>query len=237
MNALRMGLDVAVDTIREVASKYEDSGPSTSGYGVGPPKIESGAYSTGRMQGFGRDGSRHQMEAPSDSTAYREREVERTATGAPKVESGYYSTGKMRGFGSNDVRPNYPKPGSALDRQWNGGGAERADEGWTRNAGPEGGFIRSSAAGGGGGGSGGGGGAVRVPGGYAVPGASRTSGGGGGYSGGGGGYMDEENGYRGGGYRDESRHAAERIGDRIGGYRGGYVSREAYDRDERVPEG
>ena len=65
MNALRMGLDVAVDTIREVASKYEDSGPSTSGYGVGPPKIESGAYSTGRMQGFGRDGSRHQMEAPS----------------------------------------------------------------------------------------------------------------------------------------------------------------------------
>ena len=118
MNALRMGLDVAVDTIREVASKYEDSGPSTSGYGVGPPKIESGAYSTGRMQGFGRDGSRHQMEAPSDSTAYREREVERTATGAPKVESGYYSTGKMRGFGSNDVRPNYPKPGSALDRQW-----------------------------------------------------------------------------------------------------------------------
>ena len=127
MNALRMGLDVAVDTIREVASKYEDSGPSTSGYGVGPPKIESGAYSTGRMQGFGRDGGRHHMEAPSDSTAHREREVERTATGAPKVESGYYSTGKMRGFGSDDVRPNYPKPGSALDRQWNGGGAERVN--------------------------------------------------------------------------------------------------------------
>ena len=156
MNALRMGLDVAVDTIREVASKYEDSGPSTSGYGVGPPKIESGAYSTGRMQGFGRDGGRHHMEAPSDSTAHREREVERTATGAPKVESGYYSTGKMRGFGSDDVRPNYPKPGSALDRQWNGGGAERVEEGWTRSAGPEGGFIRSSAAGGGGGGGGGG---------------------------------------------------------------------------------
>ena len=226
MNALRMGLDVAVDTIREVASKYEDSGPSTSGYGVGPPKIESGAYSTGRMQGFGRDGGRHHMEAPSDSTAHREREVERTATGAPKVESGYYSTGKMRGFGSDDVRPNYPKPGSALDRQWNGGGAERVEEGWTRSAGPEGGFIRSSAAGGGGGGGsgGGGGGAVRVPGGYAVPGAPRTSGGGGGcgHSGGGGGgyrdddngyrgggYRDDENGYRGGGYRDESRHAAD----------------------------
>ena len=38
MNALRMGLDVAVDTMREVASKYEDNGPSTSGYGVGPPR-------------------------------------------------------------------------------------------------------------------------------------------------------------------------------------------------------
>jgi hypothetical protein len=89
MNALRMGLDVAVDTMREVASKYEDNGPSTSGYGVGPPsshgpsKIESGAYSSGRMQGFGRDGDRHQMEAPSDSAAHREREVDRTATGAP----------------------------------------------------------------------------------------------------------------------------------------------------------
>ena len=84
----------------------------------------------------------------------------------------------MRGFGPNDARearPNYPKPGSALDREWNGGGdrGDRGGEGWTRNAGPEGGFVRNS--GGGGGGSGGGG-----------------SGGGGG----GGGGIDEANGSR-----------------------------------------
>ena len=171
MNTLRMGLDVAVDTLRDVAAKYEDSGPSTSGYGVGPAKLESGSYSSGKMQahgtatpealgarlgrvgavraaasllvdllrgwvaaceplprpdwpsplrtlatraphlrpvsdprhqGFGRDGGRHQMDAPSDSAAHRERDVERTATGAPKVESGFYSSGKMRGFGPGD---------------------------------------------------------------------------------------------------------------------------------------
>ena len=34
------------------------------------------------------------MEAPSDSAAHREREVDRTATGAPKVDSGYYSSGE-----------------------------------------------------------------------------------------------------------------------------------------------
>ena len=189
MNALRMGLDVAVDTMREVASKYEDNGPSTSGYGVGPTsshggpsKIETGSYSSGRMQGFGRDGGRHQMEAPSDSAAHRERDVDRTATGAPKVETGYYSSGKMQGFGPNgaqESRPNYPKPGSALDREWNGGGdrGDRGGEGWIRNPGPEGGFVRSSG-GGGNGGGGNGGASARVPGGYAVPGAARSGHGG-----------------------------------------------------------
>ena len=55
MEILRDGINAAVDKVRELAES-DSSGPSTMGAAArnfGPPKVESGYYSTGRMQGFG----------------------------------------------------------------------------------------------------------------------------------------------------------------------------------------
>ena len=63
MDLLKTIADTTVDKLREVAASYEDNNLSTGAYrngeNVGPPKIESGYYSTGRMEGFGSDSVRH----------------------------------------------------------------------------------------------------------------------------------------------------------------------------------
>lgn len=59
-SAVKTVADVAVDKAREMAEEYGERGLSTGAYRgreghQGPPKIESGYYSTGRMVGFGSD--------------------------------------------------------------------------------------------------------------------------------------------------------------------------------------
>ena len=107
MNALRIGLDATIDKVRDISAQYSDSGPSTNGFGVGrgererdfdrtatgAPKVETGYYSSGKMQGFGSDGKTHRSDDP--------------AHGEGRSERRDYSSGgaRMQGFGREDGRP------------------------------------------------------------------------------------------------------------------------------------
>ena len=50
-------LEAIEDKVRDVAATWEESKRSSE-Y-TGPPKLESGYYSSGRMQGFGSDSTSH----------------------------------------------------------------------------------------------------------------------------------------------------------------------------------
>ena len=114
LESVASGLDKVRETI------HETTAPPRGGRSDGPPKLESGFYSSGRMAGFGSDGRSHRPEEEDPRAAYdrgdhrgdgragayavpgRSRRPEEgrqqgrqdvTETGAPKIETGYYSTG------------------------------------------------------------------------------------------------------------------------------------------------
>ncbi|EOD04804.1 hypothetical protein EMIHUDRAFT_121549, partial [Emiliania huxleyi CCMP1516] len=66
--AIAVADEIAADAIGNLQDKYGGSSTSTGMHAGGkeqfggPPRLESGAYSTGRMQGFGSNGATHRPE-------------------------------------------------------------------------------------------------------------------------------------------------------------------------------
>ena len=141
---MRDGLNAALDKVQEIVAENQ-SGLSTGGYAhQGPPKLESGYYSSGRMVGFGSDGS---SSSYAHATSYRERDVraaEYSGYVRSSAESGWSREGSHSQEGpyahENDERRYH---GSSDDRSYQGASAERRTGGYavpgaySRDAGDE----------------------------------------------------------------------------------------------------